>query len=181
MLLLVAAVVGVPVALLLWWAEERGNNSELEDVMSDTVDESGISSSCASVADAIGWPYFFGKGAPSTPWSDGPDGVDCSGFVQMALVRLGKLASSAPDRGARALADDSDPVAVGSQKPGDLAYYPGHVALVVSNPGTDGHSYVMSASGGGETTLGNDPNAKVKLFKSGAYRSDFKTYMRLRA
>ena len=138
---------------------------------------------------AIGWPYYYGKGGPSTPWPmDGkPVQVDCSGFAQMALVRLGKLSATAPDRSSAQLAADSDPVEVGEQQLGDLAYYPGHVAVVASAPGPSGHSKVLSASGGGRTTLGNDPNARVKVFSSALYRGTyplnkdgFVTYMRLK-
>lgn len=131
------------------------------------------------VGDALGWPYFFGKGTPATPWSDGPKGVDCSGFAQMALVRLGLLKVTAGDRGARALADAARHVDIGDQQPGDLAIYPGHVMVVADFPGTDGHSSVMGASGGVETTRGNDPHARVKLFKSARYRDDFVCYGRL--
>jgi cell wall-associated NlpC family hydrolase len=182
-------VFGYPVAALAlggivsaaagyFWASRRGANSEKEDVapMSD-----GRLDATGELSDALGWPYFFGKGAPSTRWDAGADGVDCSGFAQMALVRLGLLRPDYTDRGAAALADDSDPVELGRQVPGDLAYYPGHVMVVVGYPGASGHSPVMGASGGRSTTLGNDPSARVKLFDSGAYRSDFVTYMRLKA
>ena len=37
------------------------------------------------ITDSIGWPYVLGRGSPSTPWADGPKGVDCSGHAQMAL------------------------------------------------------------------------------------------------
>ena len=170
-----------PVALigLAYWAYSRGANSAKENVAAtnDTTD----SELSDSVMEALGWPYWFGKGAPSTPWSDGPNGVDCSGFVQMALVRLWLLSAKAGDRGAATLADESDPIAVGDQKPGDIAFYPGHVMLVAGYPGADGHSPVMGASGGRSYTLGNDENAKVKYFDSGLYRDDFVTYMRLKA
>jgi cell wall-associated NlpC family hydrolase len=169
-----AAVIGVPLGLLAWWVRDRGDGSELEeeDPMRN-VDAGALQS-------ALGWPYFFGRGSPSTPWEDGPNGVDCSGFAQMALVKLGILSSDAGDRGARTLADDSDPLELGEQEPGDLAYYPGHVMVVISGPGADGHSEVMGASGGTSTTFGDDDGAYVKAFSSGAYRSDFVCYMRLR-
>jgi cell wall-associated NlpC family hydrolase len=159
-------------------AWRRGSNSAAED-SAEKVSTSGTDAD--PILGALGWPYFWGRGSPSTPWSDGPKGVDCSGFAQMALVKLGILKSSAGDRGARALADASDPVEVGDQQVGDLAYYPGHVMIVVGPPGDDGHSSVMGASGGGSLTFGNDKNARVKLFSSGKYRDDFVTYMRLRA
>lgn len=169
-----------PVALLgvAYWAFRRGVNSAQED-MSDTVN-TAYSDLPSSILAAIGWPYYYGKGSPSTPWSDGAKGVDCSGFVQMALVKLGKLSSSAADRGAMALADDSNPVEVGKQRTGDIAVYNGHVMLVAGGPGGDGHSPVMGASGGHSYTLGNDPNARVKLFTTAKYRNDFITYARLK-
>ena len=158
------------------WAWKRGSNSAQAD-MPDSV-----TASCdGRIIDALGWPYFFGKGDPSTPWSDGPKGVDCSGSAQMALVRLGELSSSAGDRGASSLANDSNPIPVGSQGVGDLAYYPGHVMVVCGPPGPDGHSPVIGASGGHAYTLGTDPNARVKLYSTGKYRSDFVTYMRLKS
>jgi hypothetical protein len=83
-------------------------------------------------------------------------------------------------RGAKALADGSTPVQLGSQRPGDLAYYPGHVMVVCGQAGAGGHSPVIGASGGTRTTLGQDPNARIKTFTSGAYRKDFVTYMRLK-
>lgn len=159
-----------------WYVRQRGANSAREDQVES------LETTCdPTLSTALGWRYYFGKGSPATPWSSGPDGVDCSGFAQMALVKLNLLSSSAPDRGARTLADDSDPVELGQQRIGDLAYYPGHVMVVAGSPGYDGHSPVIGASGGTSTTLGTDENARVKLFSSGAYRSDFVTYMRLRA
>lgn len=159
-------------------AAQRGSNSAVEDDDEKTTTKG---TDAGEIMEALGWPYFWGRGSPGTPWGDGPAGVDCSGFAQMALVRLGLLPRSAPDRGARALADSSDPVELGSQRTGDLAYYPGHVMVVVGPPGAGGHSPVMGASGGGSTTFGTDPEARVKLFDSGAYRGDFVTYMRIRA
>lgn len=132
------------------------------------------------IAEADGWTYWYGRGAPSTPWMDGAAGVDCNGFVQMALVRLGILSAAAPDRSARAMADACDPVPLGEQRAGDLAYYPGHTMLVAGPPGADGHSPVIGASGGRSTTKGDNPSARVKLFPTGAYRGDFATYMRLK-
>ena len=160
------------------WAFLRGSNSAREDSL--TSNDYTRFALGDDIRTSLGWPYFFGRGSPATKWEDGPKGVDCSGYAQMVLVRLGKLSSSAGDRGARTLANDSDPVAVGAQKPGDLAYYPGHVMVVASSPDKSGHSMVIGASGGTETTLGNDANARVKLFDSAMYRKDFVTYMRLR-
>ena len=160
-----------------YWAYRRGYNSAREDI--PPVSNNTSTNLPSNVTEALGWPYWYGKGTPSTPWSDGKNGVDCSGFVQMALVRMGSLSATYSDRGAAALADDSDPIPVGSQQPGDMAYYPGHVALVASYPGSDGHSMVMCASGKA-TTLGNVENDKVKLYNTALYRGDFSTYMRLK-
>ena len=186
MLALAALAVGVPVALLFWWAEERGANSEDEGGTVPQASTSGTSRLVSAVMDALGWRYWFGAGSPSTPWEDGPDGVDCNGFVQMALVKLGILEPDETDRGTAAMADWCVPVAVGEQRPGDIAYYPGHTMLVVSEPGADGHSMVMGASGGTSTTFGDNPSACVKLFSSALYRGSyddgdsdgFVTYMR---
>jgi cell wall-associated NlpC family hydrolase len=170
-----------PIALLglAYWAWSRGSNSEKEDMGES---KSTVGSSLPSdVMASLGWPYFFGKGSPSTKWADGKNGVDCSGYAQMVLVKLGLLSSNAGDRGAASLADDSNPVEIGDQKAGDLAYYPGHVMVVAGPPGADGHSPVIGASGGGKTTLGNDPDARIKYFDTAKYRSDFVTYMRLKS
>jgi len=159
-----------------WYVRQRGANSQREDMAEN---QSVVCDPTLSTA--LGWPYWFGKGSPATVWESGANGVDCSGFAQMALVQLNRLSSSAADRGARTLADDSDPIELGQQQIGDLAYYPGHVMVVAGTPGPDGHSPVIGASGGTSSTMGNDENARVKLFSSGKYRSDFVTYMRLRA
>lgn len=177
--LTLALALGVPVGLIGLYLRERGYSSA-EAGMVDTRDSGIVQGDALALVDSIGWPYWYGRGAPSTPWADGPLGVDCSGYAQMCLVRLGRLSASASDRGARTLADDSDPLAVGEQEPGDLAYYPGHVVVVASYPGADGHSAVLSASGHAYD-LGNNPDSRVKLYTTGRYRSDFVTYMRLRA
>lgn len=175
----------LPVALLAgggagfgWWLGRRPANSGREDTPEASIPMTAVDA--PELLAALGWPYFYGRGGPATPWSDGPLGVDCSGFAQMALVKLGLLSASASDRGAKALADGSTPVPLGSQRPGDLAYYPGHVMVVCGQAGTGGHSPVIGASGGTRTTLGQDPNARIKTFTSGAYRKDFVTYMRLK-
>jgi len=89
---------------------------------------------------AVGWPYLWAAGRPSTPWTDGPDGVDCSGFAQMALVLLGIMKASASDKSAQGLAEvaawqDDDK----SPQLGDLAFYGTstsnitHVAVLLSD------------------------------------------------
>ena len=176
MIAFVPLLIPIGIGAFAIYAFYRGANSDTESIpqMSTTTG----TTLPADVMASLGWPYFFGKGGPSTPWLDGANGVDCSGYAQMVLVRLGILKATDSDRGARALADAFKPVAVGMQKIGDLAYYPGHVMVVAGPPGSDGHSPVIGASGGTETTLGNNVNAKVKLFSTGKYRPDFVTYMR---
>lgn len=166
---------------LLWWYYEQtvDNDNSAEGMGADVIEGWDAESVAGELASAIGWPYWYGKGTPATPWSSGPQGVDCSGFVQMALVRLGLLSSSAPDRSAAGLADVCDPVDVGEQVPGDMAYYPGHIAIVVGDPDLDGHSAVMSADGHA-TTQGNVAGECVKVHGSARYRSDFVCYMRLK-
>jgi len=178
------AVVGLgAVALYLYyrWSGDRGSNSRLEEE-----EEGGDSELYQEVEDvlleSLGWPYYYGHGSPGSAWEDGATlGVDCSGYAQMALVALGVLSEDAADRSVSSLADDSDPIEVGSQELGDLALYDGHVMVVAGPPGEDGHSPVIGASGGDSDTLGDDENAYVKLFDSALYRSDFITYMRLRS
>lgn len=166
----------------------RVANSDRED-MPETLDVDLDATIWGVVGEALGWPYFWGRGSPSTSWADGPDGVDCNGFVQMALVKLGILGKAQPDRGAMAFANEAlVAVAVGKQRAGDVAVYKGHTMLVVGPPGTKGHSAVMGASGGHGPniakgilpTLGNDPKARVKVFETALYRGDFVTYGRVR-
>jgi len=141
------------------------------------------------LGDAIGSPYYYGRGTPSTPWADlQTKGADCSGAVQMALVKLGKLSSKAADRSVVALANDSDPIAFGSQVPGDIAFYSGHAMLVYSYPRADGHSAVWGMHGGGKSDKGNNPAARLDVMKSANYwphnpadNTGFLTYGRLRA
>lgn len=120
-----------------------------------------------------GTPYSYGAGRPSDALScwppndpprgmNGGRGVDCSGAVQIFLVRLGLLAQDAPDRSAAALYDLGKPVPDGAEQMGDLAFYgpPGrvsHVMLVV------GPGVVMGARGGDQTTNGDQPRAFVQL------------------
>jgi len=104
----------------------------------------------------VGIPYRWGAGEPSTPWP--APGYDCSGFAQGALVRLGLLHPSHPDRRAVDLANLCDPVDSGQERLGDLAFYGSPVShvMVVLAPGL-----VIGARGGGSRTHGGDPRACV--------------------
>jgi cell wall-associated NlpC family hydrolase len=179
--LAMALALGIPVAAVGLYVRARGYGGSREDIAA-VDDSTQLDGEAALLADSIGWPYVYGRGTPATPWSEGPRGVDCSGYAQMCLVRLGRLSSSATDRGASSLAYGCDPVAVGDQTPGDLAYYPGHVVVVASYPDAlTGHSAVLSASGDAQDLVaGLNPNARVKLYTSALYRGDFLTYMRLK-
>ena len=132
------------------------------------------------LGDAIGAPYSWGGGSPSTPWDDIWEGVDCGGAVQMAQVRIGILDPNSEDMGAGAIADDCYPIEVGSQIPGDVAIYPGHVMLVYSEPRADkgGHSAVWGASGGDSTVHGDKPSACIKVFNTATYNNRFVCYGR---
>ena len=120
-----------------------------------------------------GIPYSFGAGDPSTPFGQpvkgihGGLGLDCSGLAQMALVALGYLDASAPDRGAAALSVLGTLVPNGKQEVGDLIFYNtpvSHVGVILTDADENGDSAVIAASGGHSTTNGNDPNARVKVF-----------------
>jgi cell wall-associated NlpC family hydrolase len=110
--------------------------------------------------EAWGEAYSWGEGEPWTPWLNGEDGYDCSGFAQAALVRLGLLSAKSPDRSAYGLANVCDPIKPGDERLGDLAFYgsPVHHVMVVIAPGI-----VLGARGGGSTTKGDDERAYVSL------------------
>lgn len=159
-----------------------GDSSQREDEPDvDTPDPYRVPAEYQDIVDAtLGAPYWYGKGSPATSLDAVQAGIDCSGLVQVCWVELGILPRDAPDRSARTLADACDPIAEGEQEPGDLAIYPGHVALCVSSPDEEGHSQVLSASGGTSATFGDDPDARVKLFDAETYRRDFVTWGRLK-
>jgi cell wall-associated NlpC family hydrolase len=106
----------------------------------------------------LGTPYHWGRGSPATQWPPGP--CDCSGFAQAALVMLGLLRSSEPDRRAVDLANASTAIETRDARLGDLAFYGRpvrHVMLCL------GSGWVIGARGGGSATTGNDPKAYVDL------------------
>lgn len=181
----------VPIALVaagmaLYLLSKQSTSSQIEDGNSSLEniepDEYGVSmpNDAVELYEAIGWPYNYGMGSPSTPWEDGPKGVDCSGFAQMALVRLGLLSASSIDMSAMSLANACNPVEWGSQRPGDLAIYNGHVMVVYGDPNENGDSRVIGASGGTRDTHGDNPKARVKLFSTAKYRDGFITFGRLK-
>lgn len=130
---------------------------------------------------AFGIPYAYGGGTPKDGANGWPPalplghengrGLDCSGFVQAALVHLGMLPASAPDRTAAALWHIAKPVPFEDARLGDLAFYgqPSHVRHVTL---CLGGGVCMGANGGGSKTYGDNPAAFVKLDRI-KYRTDF--------
>lgn len=170
----------------------RSGNSAREDDVEGSA--GGNMGKAAVLTELLGAPYYWGghetdgadKDDSVTTWEEALAllragatgwGLDCSLFANLALVKL-RLWPAFKRKTAATLANDSNPVAWGEQRPGDLAYYPGHVMMVLTYPNAAGDSEVIGASGGGSTTFGNDPNARVKRFASAKYRSDFVTFMR---
>lgn len=161
---------------------EDDSTIEAEDEVTDYDGITVYDELAPIIRDSLGWPYYWGRGDPSTPWEDGDLGVDCSGYTQMVLVKLGKLSPTAPDRNAYNLAMQSDAVPVGEQRPGDWAYYAGHAMIVAGPPGPDGHSPVIGASGGGSDDFGDNPNARIKMFRNAAtYGPKLVSYCRIKA
>lgn len=163
---------------LLWLASRKRTDDSTREDDVPTDDDNQVDGSVSILATSIGWPYSWGMGGPSTPWELGYEGVDCSGYALMAAVVLGQIGADSPRYNAAEMADNCDPVAIGEQRPGDFAYYPGHVMVVCGWPGGDGHSAVIGASGGNSSVHGDNPNARVKVFDSALYNSKFVTYMR---
>jgi len=80
-----------------------------------------IASNAAALAGGKRIPYVWG-GKVAT-------GLDCSGLVWEVLKRSGL---SVPYRSSGELKAWATPVPAGSERPGDLAFYPGHVMIVVA-------------------------------------------------
>ena len=119
------------------------------------------------LAPALGWTYWWGRGNPATAWRNGPNGVDCSGFALMALVRLGLISPTTPDMASDTMRMQSTPIPTGQQRPGDLAFWNRHVEVVTGWPDASGHSRTIGASGGDSATFGNKPGAEVKYSRGG--------------
>ena len=137
---------------------------------------------------AVGQRYSWGGGGADSPWPQGAPGVhggvgwDCSGLALSFSGLLLRYRWDGRDLTARGIADICAPINPGHQKPGDLAVYRNrHITAVLTHPGPGGRSRVLSASGGGQDTNGNDPNAVVRIHDRADYRGDFLTYARLPA
>ena len=138
----------------------------------------------ADLLQAWGIAYSYGAGAPKDAahsWPPDPlphgigkaPGLDCSGFAQVALVRLGLLSPDAIDRTADALEHICTPVPEGMAQLGDMAFYGGpngasHVMVCL------GGGVVLGARGGGSHTNGDNPQAFVQL-EPLHYRSDLRS------
>lgn len=135
---------------------------------------------------AWGTPYSYGAGKPSVlGWPDGVPGIkkgigyDCSGLVQVILVRRGVLPEGEVDRTAQSLFDLAVPLALGEPPAfGDLCFYGksekdiSHVTLCISR------TVCIGANGGTSKTNGDDPKAFVRI-EPILYRSDFRGVRRV--
>jgi len=136
-------------------------------------------------SECVGTPYIWAAGTPASQWPS-PDGYDCSGFVQAALVRIGRLDPSEPDRASQTLYDLSVSLNLGEQEPGDLAFFGSsstgiyHVVMVAEYAEDSGYSAVVGANGGDSTTTTPTEGAEVQD-EAASYcqgRSDFLGYKR---
>ena len=137
-------------------------------------------------ATVAGAAYSYGGGTPGSAWPQGSAGLrggkgwDCSGLILAWSAALLRYRWDGADLTSSQIANLCTPVELGRQLPGDLAAYRNrHVTAVVGLAGARGHSAVLSASGGGQSTNGDDPRAFVRLHDAADYRADFLTYMRL--
>lgn len=136
---------------------------------------------------AWGTPYSYGAGIPSVlGWPDGVPGIrkgqgyDCSGLVQVLLVRNGVLSEGEMDRTAQSLFALALPLALGEPAGfGDLAFYGAdetritHVTFLLSS------SACIGANGGSSKTNADDPKAFVQI-QPIRYRSDFRGVRRVK-
>lgn len=166
-------------------AWKRVKSSSVDSAKEDLEDPVAYSSGGSrALLEAEGVPYSWAAGGPSASWPGGGKGKnggvgwDCSGFAQGALVRLGLLSPTATDRSAAGLYAASSP-ADGSQV-GDLAFYGSSSSSVSHVMVGMGDGQVIGASGGGSKTNADDPNARVKVFSSPNYRSDFLGWRRIK-
>ena len=139
-----------------------------------------MSPQLVTLLEALGARYWWGAGALSDGLSSWPRGpFDCSGFAQIALLKLGIVKPNAwGDLAAHDLAYACDPVALGHERLGDLVFYGhpehiGHVAVCIGN------GMAIGANGGGPQTKGQDPRACVQV-RPVVYRNDFVTIGRLK-
>lgn len=132
----------------------------------------------ARAKEAIGIPYSWGgASAGGKPFVWPPSVTDCSEFVSLMLARLCVVSHSMGRQTTSTMSANFDPVAVGQQRPGDVAFFYdyNHVELVVSEPDSTGHSVTIGARGGGSSTYGGDPDAYVKERSASSERASWGT------
>jgi hypothetical protein len=127
----------------------------------------------ALVQPALGVRYVWSGGGANARYPEGglghilqprQRGWDCSGFTLGLLALLGALPWEwSTPRTSTGLRELCEPLAPGQQRPGDLAFYPGHVAVIATFPEQDGDSVIVEAGGGRSSTNGDDPRAVVRL------------------
>lgn len=181
-----AALLGVGFLFSLSRGGAVGESSAREDMAESTKISSSGTGIAGVLLAAVGWLYTWGGAAGLTTWAAavalagrGVGVVDCSLFASLALVKMG-IRKTFKRYTAMSLANACDPIAWGDQQPGDVAIYPGHVMIVLTGPDGKGDSRVIGASGGGSSTHGDNPNARVKTFDSARYRKDFVCFGRLK-
>lgn len=127
--------------------------------------------------------YYWGRPNPIDGDVDAmvASGADCSGSVLTALVSAGIISAELANdiRTAELIGIHGTTIDGSAVYPGCVACYgEDHVALVISYPEDDGTVWVLSMSGGGKTTKGNDTNARAKVLKS-TYWSKFTKFVYL--
>jgi cell wall-associated NlpC family hydrolase len=130
-------------------------------ILGDLIDNPQVRALLAT----LGTPYHWAHGSPATPWPPGPS--DCSGYAQAALVMLGLLRPTEPDRTSRDLAALCTRVG-DEERLGDLAFYGAPVSHVMV---CIGRGWCVGPRGGGSATKGADPLAFVDLRRV-TYRAD---------
>lgn len=170
---------GVGLAAIIGLLAVGGDDSAQEDIPAAAAVQDGGYGEMNVLLDALGWPYYWGGYPGVNEWHEGKAGVDCSLFVSLALVRLGKARKFIRYTTAT-LVRDCVPVPSDQVQPGDIAYYNGHVMMAMTLPSARKLVHVMGASGGGRSDKGQNPKAKVKIFETHLYRKDFIGFFRYR-
>ena len=146
-----------------------------------------LTPSVVALLEPLGVPYSWGAGAlrdglagwpAGVPGVGGGVGYDCSGYAQLALLRLGIVRPDAwEDLRAVDLANASNPLAAELAEPGDLVFYASplnHVMVAL------GCGMVVGAAGGGSHTNADSASACVQV-RPLHYRADLVTVGRLKA
>ena len=153
----------------------------------DIADESDIRNAARYLMSEGPPLYYWGHPASETIRTGSlstmlVEGADCSGCTLTMAVFAGLCDGdwALAHRSTSLLIPALTEVPVGEQRPGDVACYSGHVAMVVDWPGDDGHSWCLSMSGGNSSVKGDNPSACGKIVK-GNYMNTFTKYGRFPA